>query len=140
MEADKKAQEAARQAELARELPKIDEATIYTVYFDPGKADLKTEYIAELEKAASAIKENSKAIAKIEGHADNTPVVYSKYGSNWVLSQVRARAVMDYLVNKLGVSESSIKRSLGFAEYKPATSNDTSSRWQNRRVEVIITE
>jgi chemotaxis protein MotB len=140
MEANKKAQEAAKQAELAKELPKPGAIAIYTVYFDSGKANIKTEYITELGKAANAIKENPKAIVKIEGHADNTAVVYSKYGSNWVLSQVRAKAVMDYLVNKLGVPESSIERSLGFAEYKPAVSNDISNKWQNRRVEVIITE
>lgn len=140
MEANKKAQEAAKQAELAKELPKPGAIAIYTVYFDSGKANIKTEYITELEKAANTIKENPKAIVKIEGHADNTPVVYSRYGTNWILSQARAKAVRNYLVDKLSVSESSIKTDLAFAEYKPSAPNDVSNRWQNRRVEVIITQ
>jgi type VI secretion system protein ImpK len=138
-EADRKAQEAAKQAELAKELPKPGAIAVYTVYFDSGKAEIKTEYIAELEKAAGAIKEDPEAAVRIEGHADNTPVVYSKYGSNWVLSQARANVVKDYLVDKLGVPIASIKSAIGFAEYRPIASNDVSNRWQNRRAEVIVT-
>jgi flagellar motor protein MotB len=139
LEADRKAQEAGREAELAKELPKPVAIAVYTVYFDSGKAEIKTEYIAELEKAAVAIKEAPEAVVRIEGHADNTPVVYSKYGSNWALSQARANVVKDYLVDKLGVPVASIKGAIGFAEYKPIASNDVSNRWQNRRAEVIIT-
>lgn len=139
MEADRKAQEASRQAELAKELPKPGAIAVYTVYFDSGKATLKTEYIAKLEKAASTIKEKPNAVVSIEGHADNTPVVYSKYGSNWALSQARANVVRDYLVDKLGVPVASIKDAIGFAEYKPAAPNDKKDKWQNRRTEVIIT-
>lgn len=139
IEADRRAQEAARQAELAKELPKPGAIAVYTVYFDSGKATLKTEYIAELEKAAGAIKEDPEAVVKIGGHADNTPVVYSKYGSNWALSQARANVVRDYLVDKLGVPVASIKDAIGFAEYKPTAPNDKKDKWQNRRTEVIIT-
>jgi len=138
-EADRRAQEAARQAELAKELPKPGAIAVYTVYFDSGKATLKTEYIAELEEAGRAIKEDPEAIVRIEGHADNTPIVYSKYRSNWALSQARADVVRDYLVDRLGVPVSSIKDVVGFAEYKPTAPNDKKDKWQNRRAEVIIT-
>jgi len=138
MEADKRAEEAARQAELAKTLPKITDPDIFAVYFDPGKTAIKSEGVAELEKAAMMIKENPSALVKIQGHADNTPVVYSKYRNNWLLSQARAEAVRAYLVDNLGISADTFKESVGFGEYKPAASNDKNSKWENRRVEVLI--
>lgn len=140
MEADRRAQEALREAEIAKTLPRVGEETKFIVYFDPGKVNIKPEGIAELEKAADMIKANPDLKIKIEGHADNTPVVYSKYRNNWLLSQARAEAVRDYLVNKLGVPADSIKSVVGFSEYKPTASNDKNNRWQNRRVEVILVQ
>jgi chemotaxis protein MotB len=138
MEADKRAQEAAKQAELAKELPVAGEPTAFVVYFDPGKINIKAEGEAELEKAASMIKENPDAMVKIEGNADNTPVMRSKYRNNWLLSQARADAVRKYLVEKLGIPESRIKQTVGYADYKPSASNDKKNKWENRRVEVLI--
>jgi len=138
MEADKTAQEAAKQAELAKQLPVTSEPTVFTVYFDPGKINIKAEGEAELEKAASMIKENPNAVIKVEGNADNTPVVRSKFHNNWVLSQARADAVKKYLVEKLGITEDRIKQAVGNADYKPTASNDKKSKWENRRVEVLI--
>jgi chemotaxis protein MotB len=138
MEADRRAQEAAKQAELAKQLPVTSEPTVFTVYFDPGKIKIKAEGEAELEKAASMIKENPNAVIKVEGNADNTPVVRSKYRNNWLLSQARADAVKKYLVEKLGISEDRVKQAVGNADYKPTASNDKKSKWENRRVEVLI--
>ncbi len=140
MEAERKAQEAAREAEIAKTLPKFAEPKKFVVYFDPGKAVIKSEGIAELEKAAAAIKDNPNAKVRIEGHADNTPVVYSKYRNNWLLSQARANAVKDYLVEKLGVPADALKDAVGFGEFKPAAPNDKAKKWENRRAEIIITE
>ncbi|MDQ1317421.1 MAG: chemotaxis protein MotB, partial [Candidatus Poribacteria bacterium] len=93
---------------------------------------------SELEKAASMIKENPNAVIKVEGNADNTPVVHSKYRNNWLLSQARADAVRKYLVEKLGIPEDRIKQAVGNADYKPTAPNDKKSKWENRRVEVLI--
>lgn len=138
MEADKRAQEAAKQAELAKTLPKTSGPTVFAIYFDSGKNKIKPEGITELEKAAAMIKENPDAVVKIQGHADNTRVVYSKFRNNWLLSQARAEAVKKYLVENLGVSADIIKENVGFGEYKPAASNDKNSKWENRRAEVLI--
>jgi len=138
MEADKRAQEAARQAEIAKQLPKVGEPTKFTVYFDSGKINIKPEGVAELEKAASMIKSDSNVKVKIEGNADNVKVVYSKFKNNWVLSQARADAVKKYLIDNLGISADAIKASVGFADYSPTAANDKNSRWENRRVDVII--
>jgi len=138
MEADRRAQDAAKEAELAKLLPRTTEPTVFDVYFDPGKTVIKPDGVTELEKAADAIKSNPNAVVRVEGHADNSPVVYSKYGNNWVLSQARAQAVRDYLVNKLGVPASSIKETVGFSFYKPTAANDKKDKWANRRTEVQI--
>lgn len=140
MEAERKAQEATREAEIAKTLPKVSEPKKFVVYFDPGKAVIKSEGIAELEKAAAAIKDNPNAKVRIEGHADNTPVVYSKYRNNWLLSQARANAVKDYLIEKLGVPADALKDAVGYGEFKPTAPNDKASRWENRRAEVIVME
>jgi chemotaxis protein MotB len=138
MEADQRAQDAAKQAELAKELPVIVEPAMFAVYFDSGKINIKAEGEAEMEKAAAMIKENPNAVVKVEGHADNTPVVYSKYRNNWLLSQARADAVRKYLVEKLGISEDRIKQTVGFADYQPTASNDKKNKWENRRVEISV--
>ncbi len=140
MEADRRAQEAARQAEIAKQLPKVSEPTKFSVYFDSGKINIKPEGIAELEKAAAMIKSDSNVKVRIEGNADNVRVVYSKFKNNWLLSQARADAVKKYLVENLGVPESAIKSCVGLAEYNPVAPNDKNNRWENRRVDVIILE
>jgi len=139
LEANRKAEEAARLAELAKELSKSgDKGTVFNVYFDLGKANLKAEGVAELEKAANMIKDKS-FVVEIVGHADNTPSPFrSRRNNNWTLSENRAKAVRDYLVNNLGVSAESIKKCAGLAEYNPVALNDKTNKWQNRRVEVIV--
>ena len=137
--ADRRAGQAAMEAELAKELPKPKEAMVFTVYFNLGQTAIKKEGAAELEKAASAIKANPNADVRIEGHTDNVPVVRSsRYLNNWGLSQARAQSVKSHLVEKLGVSAEAIGETIGVAFYKPAVPNTPKSRSLNRRVEVII--
>jgi len=135
-EADRKAARAAMEAELAKELPKPKETMVFTVYFGLGQTKIMDEGMAELEKAANAIKACSGPIVRIEGHTDNIPVVKSGYMNNMQLSQARAKNVKDYLVGKLGVSEEVIKETIGVAFYKPAANTNK----MNRRVEVIVME
>jgi chemotaxis protein MotB len=137
-EADRRAEQAAREAELAKELPKPKEPVVFTVYFGLGQTKVSKEGMAELEKAASAIKAHSGAVVKIEGHTDNLPVVRSGYLNNWGLSQARADAVKKHLVDKLGVPAEAISETIGLAFYKPAASNSPKDRRLNRRAEVII--
>jgi len=141
-EADRKARQAADEAEVAKALPKPKEPIVFTVYFDLGQTKLKKEGLDELEQAAEAIKARPDAIVRIEGHTDNTPVVRStQYMNNWGLSQARAQAVKNHLVDKLGVPAESIKEVVGVAFYKPvAPPNTAKGRQMNRRAEVIIIE
>ena len=139
-EADRRAEQAAKEAELAKELPEPKVATVFTVYFNLGQVKLKKDGLAELEKAAEAIKASSNAVVNIEGHTDNVPVVHSTiYKNNWGLSQARAEVVKKHLVDKLGVPAESIDETIGVAFYKPVVSNSVKARKLNRRVEIIIT-
>jgi outer membrane protein OmpA-like peptidoglycan-associated protein len=70
---------------------------------------------------------------EVEGHTDS--VGSDDY--NMTLSQNRANAVRDYLIQK-GINSSSIS-SRGFGESQPVAENSTSSgRQQNRRVELVV--
>ena len=72
----------------------------------------------------------------IEGHTDNR-------GSNELnekLSADRAKAVLDYIVNKGGINASRLN-SQGFGPQRPIADNNTNDgRQRNRRVEFIIKE
>jgi len=136
-EADRKAAQAAREAELAKTLPEAPVTTVFTVYFDLGQTKLKKDGLAELERAARAIKACSSPIVTVTGHTDNVPVIKSgRFNNNMQLSQARAKVVKDQLVNKLGVSAGAIKEAIGVAFYSPAANSGK----MNRRVEVSLTE
>ena len=138
-EADRKAARAAREAEVAKTLPEPKEPIVFSAYFNLGQATLSKAALAELEKAAEAIKAMPGASVKVEGHTDNVPVVHSsQYKNNWGLSQARAAAVAKHLVDKLGVPAEAIKETLGAAFYKPAAPNVGKGKAKNRRVDVII--
>ena len=137
-EADRKAAAAAIEAEAAKALPELPETIVFSVYFNLGQATLSKNALAELEKAAAAIKANAGAAVTIEGHTDNIPVVNSSYKNNWGLSDARAKAVKKHLVSKLGVPEEAIKETLGVAFYKPAVANTGKDQAKNRRVDITI--
>ena len=138
-EADRKAASAAREAEVAKTLPEPKDPIVFSVYFNLGQATLSKEAMAELEKAADAIKSMSGSSVTVEGHTDNIPVVHSsQHKNNWGLSQARAKAVTKQLVDKLGVPADAIKETIGVAFYKPAAPNVGKGKAKNRRVDVII--
>jgi OOP family OmpA-OmpF porin len=97
--------------------------------FDSAKID--PQFYDELNEVAAVMKANPSAAGYIDGHTDS--VGTDAY--NQSLSQRRAQAVRDYLV-QAGVPASSLE-SRGFGEAKPAYSNETADgRSSNRRVEL----
>lgn len=109
------------------------------VLFDSGKAKIKPEANASLDKVAKILKENVPDLdIGIEGHTDNVPIKVSGWKSNWELSSARAISVLHYLIDKRGISPERVA-AIGYGEYRPVTSNDTKEdRKQNRRVEIVI--
>ena len=109
------------------------------VLFDSGKAKIKSEGYAILDKVSAVLKEDVPQLnIGIEGHTDNVPIQYSSWKSNWELSTARALSVLHYLVDKDGISPERVS-AIGYGEYSPVASNDTrEDRKLNRRVEIVI--
>lgn len=108
------------------------------VLFDSGKAKLRKDSFAKLDKVADVLNTTvSDLNVGIEGHTDNRPIKRSGWKSNWELSTARALSVLHYLSDK-NVSEPRLA-AIGYGEYKPVASNDTKEgRQANRRVEIVI--
>ena len=88
-----------------------------------------------MNQLADILKKYPNAKLTIEGHTDNT----GSNAYNKKLSDNRAKAVLDYLVNK-GIDASRLT-AVGYGEDKPVTSNkNAEGRTHNRRVELILTE
>jgi OOP family OmpA-OmpF porin len=103
------------------------------VHFDFDKATLKPEAKAVLNEAAALLAKHERVVVEVAGHTDSTgPEAY-----NQKLSERRAMAVQDYLVEK-GVRASRLSAK-GYGESMPVASNDTKEgRAENRRVELIV--
>ena len=115
------------------------------IFFDTGRADLKAEGRAELDKVATAIIELEGQIPaeipwtlRVDGHTDVRPIM-GQFKSNWDLSAERAISVVQYLVGK-GVKPSRLVAA-GFGEFQPIDSGTTEDAYRrNRRIEFKLTE
>jgi chemotaxis protein MotB len=115
------------------------------IFFDTGRADLKAEGRAELDKVAAAIVELESQIPaeipwilRVDGHTDVRPII-GQFKSNWDLSAERAISVVQYLVGK-GVKPSRLLAA-GFGEFQPIESGTTEDAYRrNRRIEFKLTE
>jgi len=115
------------------------------IFFDTGRADLKPEGRAELDKVASAIVELESQIPaeipwilRVDGHTDLRPII-GQFKSNWDLSAQRAISVVQYMVGK-GVKPSRLVAA-GFGEFQPIDTGTTEDAFRrNRRIEFKLTE
>lgn len=109
--------------------------TLPGLFFDSGKAVLKTGARNTLTKIADQLRVNEGTKIAVEGHTDGV----GSEELNQALSEKRAAAVRDYLVNR-GVPAMHITMS-GQGEASPVATNDTpAGRQQNRRVELVISQ
>ncbi len=102
--------------------------------FPSGQADLPADNYSLLSKLQSVIESIGAAEIEIQGHTDSTgsPEINSR------LSEARADAVRNYLVENVVVDEWNIIAN-GYGDQEPIASNRTrDGRAQNRRVDVII--
>ena len=108
-------------------------ATLYGIYFDTGKADVKPESEAALKEISKLLKDNATLKLYVVGHTDNTGTLEV----NMKLSQDRAVAVVNALVSKYSVNASRLK-ACGDGPTAPLASNDSEEgRALNRRVELV---
>lgn len=99
--------------------------------FDFDKAVIKKEFYPILDESKKIFDDYPNMRVQIDGHTDSTgPEAY-----NQILSERRAKAVLDYLVNTVGIDANRLK-AVGHGEMRPAVPNDTEeNRAKNRRVE-----
>lgn len=104
------------------------------IYFDFDKATIKSESLPALDAVATLLSAHPTiTLVSIEGHTDN--IGTDAY--NQTLSQARAQAVLDYLVQN-GIASERLT-SVGYGESKPVDTNTTrDGRALNRRTEFLI--
>jgi outer membrane protein OmpA-like peptidoglycan-associated protein len=127
-----------RDKPLARDFQLVTEHMVITlrgIYFDFDKATIRPESRPTLEDAAKILIENPTITVEIQGHTDS--VGSDKY--NQRLSEKRAKAVVNYLVQELGIDNGRLTAK-GYGESRPVAENTTEEgRALNRRVEFVIT-
>jgi outer membrane protein OmpA-like peptidoglycan-associated protein len=104
------------------------------VKFDFDKSVVKEESYGDIKAVADFLKQYPQTTTVVEGHTDS--VGTDKY--NQGLSERRANAVRDVLVNQYGIDGSRIN-AVGYGESKPVADNKTDDgRAINRRVEASV--
>ncbi len=118
---------------LARDISSTGHASVYGIYFDFNKANLKPESEPTLKEIAKLLKQNPKLNLYVVGHTDNV----GKINYNMKLSRARAEAVVKALATKYGVSQNRLQP-YGVGPLVPVSSNETEEgRALNRRVELV---
>ena len=108
-------------------------ASVYGIYFDFDKADIKPESEPAIREVAKLLNDNRALKLYVVGHTDNVGGI----DYNIKLSKARADAVMKELVTKHKISADRLK-AYGVGSLAPVTSNKTDDgRAMNRRVELV---
>jgi outer membrane protein OmpA-like peptidoglycan-associated protein len=112
-----------------------EKVVLKNIFFGFDSYILEKESATELNVVIDFLTQNNKLKIEISGHTDN--IGLPKY--NQVLSENRAKAVVDFLVeNGIARSRLSFK---GYGDLLPAKSNETEEgRAENRRTELKIVD
>ena len=103
------------------------------IFFDSNESTLKEESITELDNLIALLIENKSLKILIKGYTDNV----GQPQNNLTLSNKRAKAVVDYLIEK-GIEKNRLTYK-GFGETQSMADNNTEEgRAQNRRTELEI--
>lgn len=103
------------------------------LFFPSAKYNLEKRSETELNKLISFMRQNKDLKIEITGHTDDV----GSDTANQILSEKRAKAVVDYLVAK-GIAANRI-RYKGFGETKPVKPNTSEENRQlNRRIEMQV--
>ena len=114
--------------------PKDENINLKGVTFETGSNRLTAQSLPILDEAAKTLTRYPDLKIEVSGYTDNV----GNADKNKTLSQSRADAVREYLVNK-GVKASLTAN--GYGQEKPIADNGTAEgRAQNRRVELKIQE
>ncbi|HEY6609619.1 MAG TPA: OmpA family protein [Pseudomonas sp.] len=120
-------------APVAEPVPEVVRVEL-DVKFDFDKSKVKEESYADIQSLADFMNQYPQTSTTVEGHTDS--VGTDAY--NQKLSERRAAAVRDVLVNQYGVADARVS-SVGYGESRPVADNATDAgRAVNRRVEAEV--
>jgi outer membrane protein OmpA-like peptidoglycan-associated protein/tetratricopeptide (TPR) repeat protein len=113
---------------LMQKIEKGKAFTLRNVFFNSGEFALLDESKVELDFLVDFLKQDSSLFLEVGGHTDSD----GSEASNILLSENRAKAVYQYLINQ-GISEKRISFK-GYGEREPLVPNDGElNKWKNRR-------
>lgn len=120
-------------AAFGNDLTATGHASVYGIYFDTGKSELKPESAPALEEVKKLLTANATLKLWVVGHTDWV----GKLEDNMTLSQARADAVVKALTTTYGIAPGRL-RAFGSGPLAPVASNESEDgRGKNRRVELV---
>ena len=120
-------------AAMGNDIHATGHVSVYGIYFDTGKSDIKPESDAALSEIAKLLNNDASLKLYVVGHTDNV----GSLDSNIKLSKSRADAVVKALTGRHGIAAGRLKPH-GVASLAPVASNDSEDgRAKNRRVELV---
>jgi outer membrane protein OmpA-like peptidoglycan-associated protein len=119
---------------LAKPTAKIVDKMTLRVNFNVDQAIIRSGDKADLDRVAGFVKKYPNAKIELDGYTDDR----GTEAHNRRLSEKRAQAVKQYLIEEAGVDPSRIS-AIGRGELDPVADNKTAKgRFENRRVEILI--
>lgn len=120
-------------AGLQRQFAEQGKALVYGIYFDTNMALVKAESESAIQAIAGVLNLEKDLVLYVVGHTDDS----GGLDDNITLSQLRAQAIVNVLVQKYGVAPSRLYAH-GAGPFSPAANNaNNSGRGINRRVELV---
>jgi outer membrane protein OmpA-like peptidoglycan-associated protein len=120
-------------AALAQGIDRDGKVSVYGIYFDTDKADIKSESKPALDEIAKLLKNRFGLKLFVVGHTDMT----GGLAHNRSLSEARARAVVKALVDSYGIEAARLE-GYGVGPLAPAAPNGSAAgQAKNRRVELV---
>ena len=110
-----------------------EKIALRNVFFETGRWNIVQGSEYELDKVVELMTKNPTLRIELGGHTDNV----GRPEANQQLSEQRAKAVYDYLINK-GIPSDRLSYK-GYGETQPVAPNDTDEgRSENRRTEIKV--
>ena len=111
------------------------DTTRYLIYFEPNKANLKSEAFNILQSLVQELKGNPKLEVAIKGYTDNIGNDAANLKLSTERANVSANYIMSYYISKTRIHVAA------FGKQNPiADINDPLLQWKNRRVEICTYE
>jgi OmpA-OmpF porin, OOP family len=118
---------------MGKDISATGHVSIYGIYFDTGKSEIKPESDAALAEIAKLLENNGALKLYVVGHTDNV----GSFDFNMKLSKDRADAVAKALSGKHGITVARLTAH-GVASLSPVASNNSEDgKAKNRRVELV---